>query len=63
MTRSAEKRSDKPAQLLNKVRTSNYWFINRKLTIKPNQSKAANRIVAICSPIKTMCQQEALVIY
>ena len=43
--------------------TSNYWFINRKLTIKPNQSKAANRIVAICSPIKTMCQQEALVIY
>ena len=38
------------------------WFVNRKLSIQPNSSKA-NRIVAICSSINTNCKQEELIIY
>jgi tRNA1Val (adenine37-N6)-methyltransferase len=39
------------------------WFVNRKLSIQPNSSKAPNRIVAICSSVNTNCKQEELIIY
>jgi tRNA1Val (adenine37-N6)-methyltransferase len=39
------------------------WFVNRKLSIQPNSSKAPNRIVAICSSVNTNYKQEELIIY
>ena len=45
------------------ILSSNTWYVNKKLTIKPIQSKTANRIVAICSRINSIYKQETLVIY
>ena len=39
------------------------WFVNKKLFIKPKDSKTANRVVAICSSVNTDCDQHELVIY
>jgi len=39
------------------------WFVNRKLSIQPNSSKAPNRIVAIGSSVNTNCRMEELIIY
>ncbi|MEY4282368.1 MAG: hypothetical protein RLZ39_1780, partial [Bacteroidota bacterium] len=39
------------------------WFVNKKLFIKPMDSKTANRVVAICSSVNTDCDQQELVIY
>lgn len=39
------------------------WFVNKKLFIKPMDSKTANRVVAICSSVNTDCDQHELVIY
>ncbi|MDE3255976.1 MAG: methyltransferase [Bacteroidota bacterium] len=45
------------------IASTHNWFVNKKLFIKPKDSKTANRVVAICSSVNTDCDQQELVIY